>query len=243
MPNSTPPVHGPAAARLREPKESKHTVRPPKNVAYSPSDAVIIIDAPIKECPPSSCATRQVQEKSAQAAHNAAPISGNSLPKGLSREKKCLFIIAKLLERQKVAERLPSTVSIIMAARSEFNFFPSRLEVTEARSIYKEQHPQIIDDESSSRSRVLQPCALQYGGLSNQSAVVHDLQPRSATPWHDVKSGNVNQPNQAERVQDPPPGVCRLTLEFGSYKISVQGPLTQELGQIVQSARSILGGE
>ena len=55
-----PPVQGPAAARSLEPKEGKHTVRPP--------NAVIIIDAPVKECPPSSCGTRHAQEKSSQAA-------------------------------------------------------------------------------------------------------------------------------------------------------------------------------
>ena len=82
---------------------------------------------------------------------------------------------------------------------------------------------------------------LLNAGQSNQSENVHGPQPYTSPPL--LKSENVNQPNQAGCAQAPPPDVCRLTLEFGGYKISVQGPLTQELEQIVQSARSILGGD
>ncbi|MBQ7606379.1 MAG: hypothetical protein IJU76_00095 [Desulfovibrionaceae bacterium] len=91
------------------------------------------------------------------------------------------------MRKQEVTEKLPSTVSIVMAARSEFNFFPSRQEVFEARSI-------IIDDESSPQCACcnLVRCGMEANQINLRS---YDHQPSFATLWHNAKSVNVNQPN------------------------------------------------
>ncbi|MBQ7607603.1 MAG: hypothetical protein IJU76_06490 [Desulfovibrionaceae bacterium] len=46
--------------------------------------------------------------------------------------KKVLCIITKLVESQKNREALPSTADIMVYAKSQYNFFPSRIEDVEA---------------------------------------------------------------------------------------------------------------
>ena len=102
---------------------------------------------------------------------------------------------------------------IMVYARIEYNVFPSRIEVVEARDRYKERHPQINDNEESQRlSEPSSPCMTQVF--------------------------SINKPMQSE--QSVHRDVCRLSVNFGAYTVTLEGLSGQELEMVAQYIGAVL---
>lgn len=213
MPRTITPGRGPSPSPTEESMRSDTSKR--KTAAYSPDDEVMIIDTGFELKPSSSLGKQSTKGKVKRAKAECAMSSDHTIPKGLSRVKKVLSIITRLVKSQKNGEALPSTADIMVYARSRYNFFPSHIEVVEARDRYKERHPQIIDNEESQRlSKPLSPSMTQ--------------------------AFSMNKPMQTE--QSVLCDVCRLSVNFGAYTVTLEGPSVQELEKVAKYIGAVLSG-